>query len=74
MYRVDMYYTIKTLLDKGYSQRKIARELGIHRKTVKKIQAELEKGHHAPRPIKKNGWMPIKTRFNSDSKKAGRQS
>lgn len=53
MYRVDMYYTVKTLLEKGYSQRKIARELGIHRKTVKKIQTELEKGHHAPRPIQK---------------------
>lgn len=29
-----MKFTVKTLMDKGYSQRKISRELGISRKTV----------------------------------------
>ena len=31
-----MKFTVKTLMDKGYSQRKISRELGISRKTVHK--------------------------------------
>jgi transposase len=51
MYRLDLYYRVKTLLEKGYIQRKIARELGIHRKTVKKILTELGKDRYAPRPI-----------------------
>ena len=37
MYGVDMYYTVKTLLSKGKSQRKIATELGISRNTVSDI-------------------------------------
>ncbi|MEM6264689.1 MAG: IS21 family transposase [Bacteroidota bacterium] len=44
MYRLDMYHTIKTLLGQGYSQRKIARELCLHRKTVKRIIDRLESG------------------------------
>ena len=32
-----MKYTVKTLLDKGYSQRAISSKLGISRKTVKKF-------------------------------------
>lgn len=42
MYRLDMYHTIKTLLGQGHSQRKIARELGIHRRTVKRIADRIE--------------------------------
>ena len=37
MYGIDMKYTVKTLLDKGYSQRAISGKLGISRKTVKKF-------------------------------------
>jgi transposase len=37
MYHIDMIYTVKTLYEKGKSQRAIARELGISRKTVKRI-------------------------------------
>jgi len=36
MYSIEMKYTVKILLDKGYSQRAISRKLGISRKTVKK--------------------------------------
>lgn len=36
-----MKFTVKTLLDKGYSQRAISRELGISRKTVKKYFDEI---------------------------------
>ena len=39
-----MKFTVKTLLDKGYSQRAISRELGISRKTVKKYFEEINVG------------------------------
>lgn len=51
MYRVEMYYTIKTLTQKGFSQRRIARDLGVHRNTVRKIQQELAAGRVDPPPI-----------------------
>ena len=41
MYGIEMKFTVKTLLDKGYSQRSISRELGISRKTVKKYFDEI---------------------------------
>ena len=41
MYGIEMKFTVKTLLDKGYSQRAISRELGISRKTVKKYFDEI---------------------------------
>lgn len=44
MYRLEMYHTIKTLLDQGHSQRKIAKELGVHRMTVKRIAERLGSG------------------------------
>lgn len=53
MYRVEMYYTVKTLLDRGQSQRSISKLLGIHRKTVKKIQSDIEKGKLSPMPIER---------------------
>ena len=53
MYKVDMYYTVKTLLEKGESQRSISKLLGIHRKTVKKIKESLDQGIIIPEPIKK---------------------
>lgn len=36
-----MKFTVKTLMDKGYSQRKISRELGISRKTVCKYMDQI---------------------------------
>jgi transposase len=42
MYHIDMAYTIKTLFEKGKSQRAIARELGISRKTVKKMVEKIQ--------------------------------
>jgi transposase len=35
---MDVYTTIKTLLDRGLSRRKIADKLGIHRKVIKRIE------------------------------------
>ena len=35
---IEMYYTVKTLLDQGWSISGIARELRIDRKTVRKIR------------------------------------
>jgi len=51
MYRVDMYYTVKTLSKKGYSKRKISKELGIHRNTVTKILAGASSGDIEPKPF-----------------------
>ena len=42
MYGIEMKYTVKTLLEKGYSQRAISRDLGISRKTVKKYFDEIK--------------------------------
>jgi len=44
MYQINMIYTIKTLLNKGFSQRRIAKELGINRKTVKKYCEQISEG------------------------------
>ena len=41
MYGIEMKFTVKTLLDRGYSQRAISRELDISRKTVKKYFDEI---------------------------------
>jgi len=41
MYGIEMKFTVKTLLDKKYSQRAISRELEISRKTVKKFFNEI---------------------------------
>jgi len=41
MYGIEMKFTVKTLLDKGYSQRTISQKLGISRKTVKKYFDEI---------------------------------
>ncbi len=48
MYKLAMYNTIKTLLDHGKSVREIARELGMCRKTVTRIQRALLNGDSAP--------------------------
>jgi transposase len=51
MYRVDMYYTVKTLFKKGYSKRKISKELGVHRNTVTKILANASSENIGPKPF-----------------------
>lgn len=48
MYRVDMYYTVKTLHRRGYSKRKIAQTLGIHRNTVSRILEQVVQGEFEP--------------------------
>ena len=48
-----MYYTIKTLLESGKSQSSIAKILGIHRRTVKKITDQVTQGNVQPLPIEK---------------------
>ena len=39
-----MKFTVKTLLEKGYSQRQISKELNISRRTVKKHFNEIRSG------------------------------
>jgi len=43
MYHIDMIYTIKTLSEKGKSQRAISKELSISRKTVRKYLELIQK-------------------------------
>ncbi len=45
MYQVDMFYKIKTLLDKGKSLRSIARQLGVSLDEVTRVRDELAKEH-----------------------------
>lgn len=52
-----MWYTVKTLLDRGKSLRSISQDLGINRKTVTKIRDEVEKGIFKPPEIKKGGIL-----------------
>lgn len=44
MYGMDIHTTVKTLLEKGTSRRKIAEQLGIHRKVIKRIERALSQG------------------------------
>jgi transposase len=44
MYGMDTHTTVKTLLSKGFSRRKIAEQLGIHRKVIKRIEQGLSSG------------------------------
>lgn len=53
MYRVDMYYTVQTLSNQGYSKRKISRILGVHRDTVTGILDNIVEGKMGPDPITK---------------------
>jgi transposase len=57
MYKIDMWYTVKTLLDRGNSLRCISQELGISRKTVTKIRDEIKKGNIQPPETKKGGIL-----------------
>lgn len=41
MYGMDTHTTVKTLLSKGISRRKIAEQLGIHRQVIKRIERDL---------------------------------
>ena len=42
MYKINMWYTISTLLKQGRSMRSIAKELGISRVTVKRIKKQID--------------------------------
>lgn len=44
MHGIEMKFTVKTLIAKGYSQRKISEELNISRRTVKKYYTEIKSG------------------------------
>ncbi len=48
MLRVEMYYTVKTLLSQGKNISEISRELGIDRKTVRKIRNKVKDGKVEP--------------------------
>lgn len=49
---VEMHYTVQTLWNLGKSKRQIARELGIDRKTVKKIIKLIEGNAGEVKPVK----------------------
>ena len=49
---VDMHYTVQTLWKLGKSKRQITRELGIDRKTVKKIIKIIESNDGEIKPVK----------------------
>lgn len=42
MYGIQMKFTVKTLLQKGHSQRSIAKELSISRKTIRRYKEEID--------------------------------
>ena len=44
MYGMDTHTTVKTLLSNGISRRKIAEQLGIHRRVIKRIERGLASG------------------------------
>ena len=49
--KVAKVLSIRTLHDQGWSQRRIARELGVHRDTVARhLKKNAESGEAAPRP------------------------
>jgi transposase len=48
MLGVEMYYAVKTLLDRGKNLSEISRVLGIDRKTVRKIRDRLKEGKISP--------------------------
>lgn len=48
MYQMDMYLTIQTLRNRGTSQQQIANQLGISRRTVRKILDRIQTGHTQP--------------------------
>ena len=49
MLGVDMYYAVKTLLERGKNISEISRELGIDRKTVRKIREKVKEGVNPPK-------------------------
>ena len=44
LHGIEMKFTVTTLLEKGYSQRQISKELNISRRTVKKHFNEIRSG------------------------------
>lgn len=57
MYGIDMWYTVKTLLERGKSLRGISSELGISRKTITKIRNEIQNGEIKPPEINRPGIL-----------------
>jgi len=53
MKKVEMYYTVKTLLETGKNVSEIARICGIDRKTVRKIRNRIKEGHEPPLKVEK---------------------
>ena len=52
-----MIYSISTLLERGYSNSKIANELGIDRKTVRKYKKRIENGNLEPIKIERKSEL-----------------
>jgi transposase len=63
MLGVEMYYSVKTLLERGRNISEISRELGIDRKTVRKIREKLEKGIYEPKYSRSSILDPYKEKI-----------
>jgi len=48
MYGMDIHTTIKTFLAKGTSRRKIATQMGLHRKVIKRIEQGIATDYLSP--------------------------
>ena len=63
MLGVEMYYTVKTLLDRGKNISEISRELGIDRKTVRKIRDKVKEGVFPPKFSRSSILEPYKEKI-----------
>ena len=54
---IEMYYTVQTLLKHGWSISRIARELEIDRKTVRKIKERIKDGHISVPEVKRRSKL-----------------
>jgi len=60
MYGLDMYHTIKVLLEQGHSERSVARQLNIHRKTVRQIRLRISNKEGPPTYERESKLAPYK--------------
>ena len=65
MHGIEMKFTVKTLLEKGYSQRQISKELNISRRTVKKYLSYIHKSINFIYQIKKKQRITYVSRDQS---------
>src|SRR5260221_12980463 len=72
--RVSLQTTIHSLADRGWSQRRIARELGINRETVGRYLRLAEKAKPAISTLGSEGGRESKPAISTAGKSGGRKS